>query len=475
VTSRAPSGIIKKNIDDDSRRELLKMSVIQVMEQYQSILEEEVRDIAYETGAIQREGKLDAVTLVMMMIFGFWQDPDIRLSGLAQIGGRRDVQVSESAISQRCTPACANLFLRIMQRLAEVQLESEKVDIPLLKQFSAVIVEDSTSVSLPDELVEIWQGSGKKKEAGKAGVKAFAQWNVLNGELLGPRLTDSLTNDHKTPFDIDELPEDSLYIADLGFFAIQRLCAIARFHNKENGKKGKRYFLSRLQANTHVYNRRGHCIEINGILPKEVGQVKDIGVVIGQKNGVPVRLIMLKVPEDVAKERQKRIWEKAKDQGRAPTEETLALAHWTILITNIPRKMATCSEIIVLLRLRWQIERLFRLWKEHGKIDEWRSKKPYRILCEFYAKMCAMIIQQSLIQEGCWLDPLRSIVKAAASLRRECNRIMVAFYEGNLEKTVKSVLRTLRSGCRIDRREEFPGTAQLLLDGLDWQVELLLT
>ena len=125
------------------------MSLTQVMEQYQSILEEEVNDIAYKTGAVKRKGKLDAVTLVQLTIFGFWQDPDIRLSGLAQIGGRREVHVTESAISQRFTPECANLFLRIMQRLAEVRLEGEKVDIPLLKQFSEVIVEDSTSVSLP--------------------------------------------------------------------------------------------------------------------------------------------------------------------------------------------------------------------------------------------------------------------------------------------------------------------------------------
>lgn len=451
------------------------MSVTQAMEQYQVILEEEVHDIAYLTGAVQRQGKLDAATLVQMMIFGFWQDPDIRLSGLAQIGGRREVQVKESAISQRCTSACAMLFLKIMQRLAEVQLESEKVDIPLLKRFSAVIVEDSTSVRLPDELVEIWQGSGYKKEAGKAGVKAFAQWNVLKGELLGPRLTDALTNDHKTPFGIDELPEWSLYIADLGFFAIQRLCNIARCRNKETGKRSKRYFVSRLQPHTNLYNRKGHLLNLKVILPQEVGKVVEVGAVLGQRNGVPIRLITLRVPKEVAEERQERIREKARDHGYEPTEELLELAHWTIVITNISRKMASYEEILVLLRLRWQIERLFRLWKEHGKIDESRSKKPYRILCEFYAKMCAMILQQSLIQEGCWLDPLRSIVKAAASLRRECNRIMVAFYEGNLAKTVQSILRTLQSGCRIDRRAAFPSTAQLLLDGLDWQIELLLT
>jgi hypothetical protein len=51
-------------------------------------------------------------------------------------------------------------------------------------------------------------------------------------------------------------------------------------------------------------------------------------------------------------------------------------------------------------RLRWQIERLFRLWKEHGHIDEWRSKKPWRILCEVYGKLAAMLIQQWLIHEG---------------------------------------------------------------------------
>jgi hypothetical protein len=445
------------------------MSLTQVMEQYQSILEEEVRDIAYETGAIKREGKLDAATLVQMMIFGFWQDPELRLSGLAQIGGRREVYVTESAISQRFTPACASLFLRVMQRLAEVDLESDKVDIPLLKQFSAVIVEDSTSIPFPKELADVWQGCGGHEGTSEAGVKAFVQWDVLKGKLLGPRLSDARMNDHKTPFEIEKLPEKSLYIADLGFFAIERFFRIA----KENG--GKRYFVSRLQVKTNLYNRRGHRIHLRGMLPQQVGQVREVGVVLGQKNSVFVRLLMARVPEEVAKERQERIRLKAQKNGDVPSEEILALAHWTIVITNIPRRRASYSEILVLLRLRWQIERLFRLWKEDAKIDEWRSKKPYRILCEFYAKLGAMIIQQSFIQEGCWLDPFRSLVKAAESLRRECNRIMVAFYEGNLESQVQSILRTLRSGCRIEHRTASPCTAQLLLDGLDWQLELLLT
>jgi len=445
------------------------MSVTQVMEQYQSILEEEVDDIAYETGAVKRKRKIDAATFVQTMIFGFWQDPDLRLSGLAQIGCRREVYVTESAISQRFTPECAMLFLNIMQRLAEVRLESEKVDIALLKQFSAVIVEDSTSITLPAEVADVWRGCGEEGSTSSAAVKAFVRWDVLHGGLMGPRLTNGRLNDHRSPFGREELPEWSIYIADLGFFAIERLCRLAR------EKKGKRYFVTRLQSKTNLYTRHGHRIHLAGILPKQVGQVREVGVILGQKNGLPVRLILVKVPDEVAEERKERIHRTAQKNGDVPSEEILALAHWTIVITNVARKRATYAEILVLLRLRWQIERLFRLWKEDAKIDEWRTKKPYRILCEFYAKMCAMIIQQSFIQEGCWLDPLRSLVKAADCLRRECNRIMVAFYEGNLGKTVQAILRTLRSGCRIERRVAYPSTAQLLLDGLDWQLELLLT
>jgi len=118
------------------------------------------------------------------------------------------------------------------------------------------------------------------------------------------------------------------------------------------------------------------------------------------------------------------------------------------------------------------IELLFKLWKEHGHIDDWRSKKPDRILCELYAKLAAMLIQQWLIHEGSWPDPWRSLVKAAAVVRREANRIMVALYEGGLAATLQSIVRCMHSGCRINRRKGRPSTAQLLLEGLEWSVTL---
>jgi len=132
------------------------------------------------------------------------------------------------------------------------------------------------------------------------------------------------------------------------------------------------------------------------------------------------------------------------------------------VLTNVPRKRLSTEQVLVILRLRWQIERLFRLWKEHGHIDEWRSKKPWRILCEVYAKLGAMLIQQWLTQLGCWQDPHRSMVKAAQVVRREAGQLMVALYRGGVEAAVASIVRCMQSGCRLNTRKTYPNTSQFL-------------
>ena len=220
---------------------------------------------------------------------------------------------------------------------------------------------------------------------------------------------------------------------------------------------------SRWQPKTVLLTRSGHRIQLRGVLPQQVDQPLELGALLGEAGRLPVRVIIVRVPEEVAAERRARIRETAQAHGRTPDEEVLFLAGWTILVTNVPRRRLTSEQVLVILRLRWQIERLFRLWKEHGHIDEWRSKKPWRILCELYAKLAALVIQHWLIQLGCWHDPHRSLVKAAQVVRREAGRLMVALFEGGVEAVVVSILRSMRSGCRLNTRQQAPNTSQFLL------------
>ena len=433
------------------------ISVTQFAETLRQILEEEANELARETGFIQRERNITGADFVQTLIFGWLEEPEITLDGFTQIAQRREVEITASGWHQRFTPEAVALMERLLERLTQVRLEAEAAPVALLKRFSAVIVEDSSTISLPDELAELWRGCGGSAGSSQAMLKLFVRWNVLTGDVQGPLLTQGRHADGKSPFNEEEVPAGGLYLADLGFFALWRL---QRLSQRRDGRK--RYYLLRLPVGTRLYTRAGHQLELRGIVPQQEGAVVELGVLVGKQARVPARLILQRVPKEVAEQRRKRIREEAHDHGYEPSEEALYLAGWTIVVSNVPRRLLSLEECLVVLTVRWQIERLFRLWKEDGLIDEWRSKKRWRILCEIYAKLSAMLIQHWLIEAGGFQDPQRSLVKAAQVVRREANRLMVGLWDGDLERHIRGILRSMRSGCRIEKRKLFPSTAQRL-------------
>ena len=70
-------------------------------------------------------------------------------------------------------------------------------------------------------------------------------------------------------------------------------------------------------------HEEAHQIDLRGILPQEEGEAREMGVLLGQQAKLPVRLLMVRVSEDVAQQRRKRIREAAQDQGRQPSQDVL--------------------------------------------------------------------------------------------------------------------------------------------------------
>jgi hypothetical protein len=105
------------------------------------------------------------------------------------------------------------------------------------------------------------------------------------------------------------------------------------------------------------------------------------------------------------------------------------------------------------------------LWKSHGHIDESRSGQPWRILCEVYAKLLAMVVQHWLLLVGCWSYPDRSLVKAAQTVRQHALHLASALAcPARLGEAITVIQRCLAAGCRLNRRHKKPNTYQLLLD-----------
>src|SRR6266480_5048285 len=90
----------------------------------------------------------------------------------------------------------------------------------------------------------------------------------------------------------------------------------------------------------------------------------------------------------------------------------------------------------------------------------------YAVFClkkKNYSKLAAMVIQQWLLHEGCWQDPHRSLFKAAQVVRREANVIMRALSKGELEEVLTDIIGYMRSGCRMNTRQQRPNTSQFLM------------
>src|SRR6266487_3889251 len=204
------------------------------------------------------------------------------------------------------------------------------------------------------------------------------------------------------------MSQGSLWIADLGYWGLERL--------RQLRKQGV-FFLMRYKDGNILWCQQ-RPTDVLTLLPSEVGSRIEHVVDVGANKQVKAaRLLAQRVPDHVAKQRQERLRQEAQDHGKTVSARQIALSSWTILITNVPAALLTHEQALALMRARWQIELLFKLWKQHGLLDEWTGTKPWRVLCEVYAKLLAVVVQHWFVLLSCWDDPHRSLTAVTEVLR----------------------------------------------------------
>ena len=86
-------------------------------------------------------------------------------------------------------------------------------------------------------------------------------------------------------------------------------------------------------------------------------------------------------------------------------------------------------------------------------------------MCELYAKVIAMIVQHWIMLVECWAYANRSLLKAAATVRKHALCLATALRCGGQVATAITVIADcLAVGCRINKSQKTPHTYQLLLD-----------
>jgi hypothetical protein len=431
--------------------------VTKVAQAMQTVLTTSAEQAARASGFCQRRSKLGGATFAQTMVFGCLGNPCTKLEELAHTAAACGAAVYPQALDQRFTPQAADYLRRVLAAAVAHVLAAEPALLPLLRKFQGVAVEDSTTVALPDALREHWpgcRGGGEDGQGTQAALKLQVRLNCTTGQLTGPLPVAGAAADQRAALPLEDLPAGALRIADLGYFDLD---VFARLQQRQV------YWLTRWQPGTARFTADGQELVLRTYRQRQKGRLVDVPVYLGASHRLPCRLLAFRVPAHVAAKRRQRLHKKAQKKGKKPSAQQLALCAWNLFLTNIPLALAGPAEVSVLARRRWQIELLFKLWKSDGRLDEVRSSKPWRILCEVFAKLLAVVVQHWLLLVSCWQFAERSLRKAAGVIRQMALALASGLAErGWVERCITVIQRCLRVAAKINKRRGQPHSYQLL-------------
>jgi hypothetical protein len=437
-------------------------SIADVCQAMKTLFEQEAPRLAREAGL--RERSIPFVSLAYLLVLGWWQQPTAGPSQLARFAGSLGLHVKKQVVDCHFTEQTATFLLALLRRAVQVLICAGPVDLPVLRQFHAVLLEDGRTLNLPAALARSWRGCGGnatkdgREAAHTARLKITVRYDLLGGRLDGPHLQEGKSHELSSVLAAQPICPGALWIADLGYWSLKWLRAVV---------KQRAYFLMRYKEGIWLWCK-GKRLNLMTILPEQVGARCVLLVDVGADRTVKgARLLIERVPEEVAKKRQERLREEARLHQKPVSQRLMQMAHWSLVLTNVPESMLSFEQVFALLRARWQIELLFKLWKQDALLDEWTSTKPFRVLCEVYAKLLAMVVQHWFVLLAAWDDPHRSLPAVTEVLREQVPVLVHGLMRRlPVRRAVRLMVESVSPACSIPARRTRPSTSRLLLSAL---------
>jgi hypothetical protein len=426
----------------------------------------------------QRRRSLSPSSFVRTLVFGWLDNPNASVEDLAEYATTLGSPISESGLRQRFTDAAVCLLAAILEHALQPLLLGQPSTLSLLQRFQGVHVFDSTNLSLPACLAPVSPGCGNQSATTNAACKLLLGLELTCGGLLQLDLFAGRQPDQGLIPLCQPLPAGALLLRDLGFFSLKDFA-----HQHEQGV----YYLTRAHPQLVVQRGHGQTQSLMAFL-RDRGVLLDVDVEVGTKDRLACRLIAWRVPDEVAQRRktkrleqhQRKIRRRTKKRHRGrkvgsgkkpskpkatgPTAEQLEQCEWVVVLTNVPREQLSVAEAEALLRARWQIELLIKLWKGSGCLEGIEAHKPERAWCELLAKLLGQVVTHWVILSSGLVYLESNVTRAARKVKKYAERLGQALGQG--EAAVREVLQELQQRVRKSgkrrRGKKRPSTVQRL-------------
>lgn len=347
---------------------------------------------ALKVGFVKRKSKLKPWMFIEAVIFQFQSQKETSLLSLVgDIFSRFGIRVKRQSLNERFNQYSIS-FIKELLKDALNKTIFKSYDRDIFNSFSSVFLKDSTVFGLPANMSIKFPGNIK----GEALAHIQFEYDLKSGIVKELALGSHKVNDYKNAKETtDEVEKGSLLIRDLGYISIDVLREIV---------KKEAFFLNRIKPNTSIFEiKSGKYVKlslksIQKSLRKSHKQFIEKEVFIGNRKYLPCRVVFFLVPEDKVQERKRKQQRKSQQRCANKTDKSvLDYADLNIFITNANTEALPSQQILKVYKLRWQIELMFKCWKQIAKINKLKDAKPERIETMIYAKLLWIIINWSII------------------------------------------------------------------------------
>ena len=373
---------------------------------------------ARECGLVERESKFGGVEFLLTFTHGICGVPEATLDQLAQfLKNVCDIRMAPQSLDGRLNEAAVTFMREMLAKALSIAAEMEGCRKAFAGRFNHVYIIDSTNFPLHPSLQVAFKGSGG--DAAPALMRIQFAMDFVSG-IMHIRIGDAQLSDAPTLRKIVEdnaLPFDgeTLWMGDLGYASQATSVTI-------DDKDG--YCLFRGRPGTKYTSPDGSLINLTNML-KEKPTVFDIPITL---NGRSFRLVGRRLPEEHANRAIQKSREKRCKDGRQGDigNDCKLFAGYLLFVTNLPADEFPVERLIVIYKVRWQIELVFKTWKSLLKINVIKTARQHRLECEVYGKLIMAVMITALAKEAFRLyEPKPSCRVACLSLHKAINRAKV--------------------------------------------------
>lgn len=302
------------------------------------------------------------------------------------------LKIKKQSLDGRFNLDAITFVKEVLKEALERQLNTI-LETRFLPEFKRIRIKDGTRFNLSANLYKHYKGSGGSNGTSNSALCIQFEYDGLSGKILTLEITDATRNDQTDAKEtVSRVDMGDLIIRDLGYYSLPTL---SKFDAAEA------FFISRLGAKTNIYepeqeNEMSFKKLYNNMVRKKKTCI-EMKVHAGKKERMPVRLIVAVVPEDIYQNRIRKVEKNNKEKGYNTSEDYKARCRFNLFITNIKPEVLSADDALVLYKLRWQIELMFKNWKSILKIDQIQKMKYERFTCILVAKLTLIVVNLQII------------------------------------------------------------------------------